>query len=56
MLPGAAIFNYIEQYGYFDTVTACGVCHFFQNFKQKTLIHVSQDAEGRVVLLAAKVY
>jgi hypothetical protein len=52
----AETFDYIKAYGYFDSAPACGICGFFQRYRNKTLVHVSKDAAGRYVLLVALVY
>jgi hypothetical protein len=53
---GAETFDYIKEYGYFDSAPACGICGFFQRYTNKTLAHVNKDASGRYVLLVAQVY
>jgi hypothetical protein len=53
---GADTFDYIREYGYFDSVQACGICGFFQRYTNKTLVHISKDTLGRYVLLIALVY
>jgi hypothetical protein len=52
----AETFDYIGEYGYFDSAPACGICGFFQRYTRKTLVHVNKDASGRYVLLVARVY
>ena len=52
----AEVFDYIKEYGYFDSVAACGICAFFQRYTSRTLVHVGKDASGRYVLLVARVY
>ena len=49
-------FNYISNFGYFDTATACGVSKFLEKYSRSTLIHINKDHHGKYVFLIVKKY
>jgi hypothetical protein len=49
-------FNYISEYGYFDSATACGVSGFLANYDNACLVHINQDFRGQFVLLVVEKY
>ena len=55
-IPGAAIFDPIGECGFCDSAPAMGMCLFFQNFKNKTCLHLNKDQSGRYVLVVAEVF
>ncbi len=42
-------FSYIEKFGYYDTSAAFAVCHFFQNYSNKKLVHINRDIRGQYI-------
>ncbi len=51
-----SVFDYVGEYGYFDSAVACGVCAFFQRFNGAGLLSVNKDIFGHCALLYARVY
>jgi len=55
-VPHEAEFDYISEYGYFDSATACGVTGFLERYEDAILVHINQDFRGQFVVLIAKKY
>jgi len=55
-VPLEAEFDYINQYGYFDSATACGVTGFLERYNDATLVHINQDFRGQFVVLVVEKY
>ncbi len=51
-----AEFDYIREYGYFDSITSCGISLFMEKYKNKYLVHINRDFQGRYVILIIKSY
>jgi len=51
-----AEFDYIREYGYFDSITSCGISLFLEKYKNKYLVHINKDIQGRYVVLIIKSY
>ena len=55
-LPCEAEFDYISEYGYFDSVTACGVTGFLERYDGAILVHINKDCRGQFVVLVVEKY
>jgi len=49
-------FNYISEYGYFDSATACGITGFLERYENAILVHINQDFRGQFVVFVAEKY
>jgi hypothetical protein len=49
-------FDYINQFGYYDTSAAFAVCHFIKNFSGKKLIHLNRDIRGQYIGVSCQSY
>jgi hypothetical protein len=49
-------FNYISEYGYFDSVTACGISGFLERYEDAFLVNINADFRGQFVILVAEKY
>jgi hypothetical protein len=49
-------FNYISEYGYFDSVTACGVSGFLARYEDACLVNINEDFRGQFVILVVEKY
>ena len=49
-------FNYISEYGYFDSVTACGISGFLERYEDACLVNINVDFRGRFVILVVEKY
>ena len=52
----AAEFDYINEYGYFDSATACGITGFLERYNDAILVHINQDFRGQFVVLVVEKY
>jgi hypothetical protein len=48
--------EYIDSYGFYDTMASFAVGMFFQNFTKSSFIHVNRNIQGKYILLACKRY
>ncbi len=55
-VPHEAEFDYINEYGYFDSVTACGISGFLDRYEKACLVHLNQDFRGQFVILVVEKY
>jgi len=55
-VPHEAEFDYISEYGYFDSATACGICGFLDRYEKACLVHINQDFRGQLVVLVVEKY
>jgi hypothetical protein len=55
-VPLEAEFDYINEYGYFDSATACGVTGFLERFNDAVLVHINRDFRGQFVVLVVEKY
>ncbi|MHB9096534.1 MAG: hypothetical protein ACYC5X_01785 [Syntrophales bacterium] len=55
-LSPAAGFDYLGDYGYCGSATACGIGMFVKNFRGRTLLHINRDPRGSYALLAVEVF
>ena len=55
-VPHEAEFDYISEYGYFDSATACGICGFLDRYENAFLVHINQDFRGQYVVLVVEKY
>jgi len=55
-LPYEAEFDYIGEYGYFDSATACGITGFLERYEDAILVHINQDFRGQYVVLIVQKY
>jgi hypothetical protein len=53
--PGA-VFDYLRDYGYSGSATACGISLFIKMFSKRTLLHVNKDPQGKYSLLEVERY
>jgi hypothetical protein len=49
-------FNYISEYGYFDSVTACGISGFLERYEDACLVNINVDSRGQFVILVVEKY
>ena len=55
-LRPSARFDYLQEYGYSGSATACAVALFVGRFPGKTLWHLNQDGGGRFTLIEVRTY
>ncbi|MCX5845425.1 MAG: hypothetical protein NTW12_03580 [Deltaproteobacteria bacterium] len=55
-LRPAAEFDYLRDYGYSGSATACGVSLFVMQFQEKTLLHINRDQRGNYAIMELKRY
>jgi hypothetical protein len=55
-LRPAAEFDYLRDYGYSGSATACGVSLFVMLFHKKTLLHINRDQRGNYAVMELKRY
>jgi hypothetical protein len=51
MLQPSAEFDYLHEYGYSGSATACGVSMFVKLFPGKTLLHINKDRRGNYAVI-----
>jgi len=56
MVEPAAEFDYLSEYGYSGSATACGVSMFMKLFPGKTLLHINRDRRGSFAVIEVKVF
>ena len=49
-------FNYINNNGYYDTSTSCGLAEFFEKYKASCLIHINKDQSGSYSIIVVEKY
>ena len=49
-------FNYISEYGYFESITACGVSGFLERYEDACLVNINVDFRGQFVTLVVEKY
>ncbi len=47
----ASVFDYLREYGYSGSATACGVSLFVKTFPGRTLLHINRDRRGKYSVL-----
>lgn len=52
----ASVFDYLRQYGYSGSATACGVSLFVKMFPGRTLLHINRDQRGKYTVLKVERY
>jgi hypothetical protein len=55
-LRPAAEFDYLRDYGYSGSATACGVSLFVMLFQEKTLLHINRDQRGNYAVIELERY
>jgi hypothetical protein len=55
-LRPAAEFDYLRDYGYSGSATACGVSLFVRLFQAKTLLHINRDQRGNYAVIELERY
>jgi hypothetical protein len=55
-LRPAAEFDYLRDYGYSGSATACGVSMFVSLFQAKTLLHINRDQRGNYAVIELERY
>ncbi len=55
-LRPAAEFDYLRDYGYSGSATACGVSLFVKLFPGKTLLHINRDQRGHYAVIEVERY
>jgi hypothetical protein len=55
-VPHEGQFNYISEYGYFDSVTACGISGFLTSYEDACLVNINEDFRGQYVILVVEKY
>ncbi|MFC1881271.1 hypothetical protein ACFL2S_07235 [Thermodesulfobacteriota bacterium] len=55
-VPHEAEFDYISEYGYFDSATACGVSGFLDRYDKACLVHINKDCRGQYIVLIVQKY
>ena len=55
-VPHETEFDYIHEYGYFDTASACGVTGFLSRWENACLVHVNKDFRGQYVVVVVEKY
>jgi hypothetical protein len=53
---GLALFDYVADYGPFDTVTAYGITKFLETSPSASLLHINRNGQGRYVALVLHRY
>lgn len=56
VVPQGIRFDYISEYGYFDSATACGVSGFLKHYRDSCLIHINRDFRGYYMVLVVEKY
>jgi hypothetical protein len=56
ILQPAAEFDYLREYGYSGSATACGVSMFVKVFQGKTLLHINRDQRGNYAVLEVTIF
>jgi len=56
ILRPAAEFDYLGEYGYSGSATACGVSLFVRLFQAKTLLHLNKDQRGSYAVIELERY
>jgi hypothetical protein len=56
ILHPVADFDYLGDYGYSGSATACGVSLFMNQFQGRTLLHINKDPRGHYVVLEVESY
>lgn len=51
MVQPAAEFDYLSDYGYSGSATACGVSMFVKLYQGKTLLHINRDQRGNYAVI-----
>jgi hypothetical protein len=51
ILKPAAEFDYLSDYGYCGSATACGISMFVKLFPGKTLLHINRDQRGNYAVI-----
>jgi hypothetical protein len=51
ILKPAAEFDYLGDYGYCGSATACGISMFIKLFPGKTLLHINRDQRGNYAVI-----
>ncbi len=49
-------FDYLRDYGYSGSATACGVSLFMMLFRKKTLLHINRDQRGHYAVIELERY
>lgn len=55
-LRPASVFDYLRQYGYSGSATACGVSLFVKMFPGRILLHINRDQRGKYTVLKVERY
>jgi hypothetical protein len=53
---GLSLFDYVADYGPFDTVTAYGITKFLETAPPASLLHINRNGQGRHVALVLHRY
>jgi hypothetical protein len=56
ILHPAAEFDYLRDYGYSGSATACGVSLFVKLFQGKSLLHINRDQRGHFAVIEVERY
>jgi len=56
ILHPVAEFDYLGDYGYSGSATACGVSLFMNQFQGRTLLHINRDHRGHYSVLEVERY
>ena len=54
MVPLTAEFDYLSDYGYSGSATACGVSLFMKRFPGGTLLHINRDRRGNYAVIEVR--
>jgi len=49
-------FDYLDQYGYCGSATACGIGKFVESFNGRSLLHISRDRHGNHAVLEIETF
>ncbi len=55
-VPQGVEFDPISQLGYFDSITAGGICAFLDRWADARLVHVNKDLRGRFMVVVGEKY
>ena len=55
-LRPVAVFDYLRDYGYSGSATACGAGLFVKTFSGRTLLHINRDPRGKYSVLKVEGY
>jgi hypothetical protein len=55
-LQPAVEFDYLREYGYSGSATACGIGMFVRLFPGKTMLHINKDQRGHYAVIEVKRY